>query len=113
MPGVAVLNRSHQKHRWVYGIPGSANAPSHNHRLGERQAKRESIHMSYSFREPEEHEVCECKYDEIRDRMDRDDCPFHCDLVDDAPEMEVPGPERKRPAVEVIGATVKQPGKAA
>ena len=45
--------------------------------------------MSYSFREPEEPAVCECKYDDIRDRMDRDDCPFHCELVDDAAEMEV------------------------
>ena len=69
--------------------------------------------MSYSFREPEEPTICECKYNQIRDRMDREDCPFHCDLADDAPEMEVPGPERKPSAVEVIGATVKQPGKAA
>jgi hypothetical protein len=69
--------------------------------------------MSYSFREPEEPTICECRYDEIRDRMDREDCPFHCDLVDEAPEVEVPGPERKPQAVEVTGATVKQPGKVA
>jgi hypothetical protein len=39
--------------------------------------------MSFSFRLPEEDPICECRYDEIRDRMDREDCPFHCDLVDD------------------------------
>ena len=36
--------------------------------------------MSYSFREPEWPAICECKYDEARDEMDREDCPFHCDL---------------------------------
>ena len=30
--------------------------------------------MSYSFREPEWPTVCECKYDEARDEMDREDC---------------------------------------
>jgi len=45
--------------------------------------------MSFSFREPEEPCVCECKYDALRDRMDRDDCPFHCDLVDASAEVEV------------------------
>ena len=54
--------------------------------------------MSYSFREPEEPAICECKYDQIRDRMDREDCPFHCDLVDDPYEIEG-SPERKRPTV--------------
>ncbi len=38
--------------------------------------------MSWSMRLPEDPPVCECKYDEIRDEMDRDDCPFHCDLSD-------------------------------
>jgi len=55
--------------------------------------------MSYSFREPEEPAFCECKYDEIRDRMDRDDCPFHCDLVDSAAEIEVRPAERQGPRV--------------
>jgi hypothetical protein len=45
--------------------------------------------MSYSFLEPEDPAICECKYDEVRDRMDREDCPLHCNLVDDAAEMEV------------------------
>jgi hypothetical protein len=40
--------------------------------------------MSYSFRLPEEDSICECKYDEVRDRMDREDCPFHCDMADDS-----------------------------
>ena len=39
--------------------------------------------MSYSFREPEWPAVCECKYDEAHDEMDREDCPFHCDLMND------------------------------
>jgi len=55
--------------------------------------------MSYSFREPEEPAVCECKYDDIGDRMDCEDCPFHCDLVEDPPEIEVLSPQRKRPTV--------------
>jgi len=38
--------------------------------------------MSYSFREPEWPALCECKYDEARDEMDREDCPFHCDWGD-------------------------------
>ena len=41
--------------------------------------------MSFSFRLPEEDPVCECKYDEIHDRMDREDCPFHCDLEEEEP----------------------------
>jgi hypothetical protein len=39
--------------------------------------------MSYGFRLPEEEPVCECKYDEAHDRMDREDCPFHYDMADD------------------------------
>jgi hypothetical protein len=44
--------------------------------------------MSYSFREPEWPIVCECKYDEARDLMDRDDCAFHC-AVDDGAKADV------------------------
>jgi hypothetical protein len=51
--------------------------------------------MSYSFRLPEEDPICECKYDEVRDRMDRDDCHFHCEMVDES-DAEVPA-ERKPP----------------
>jgi hypothetical protein len=54
--------------------------------------------VSYSFREPEWPAVCECKYDEARDEMDRDDCPFHCDLMDNAAKAEVQTATRKRPA---------------
>ena len=39
--------------------------------------------MSFSFQPPEEDPVCECKYDEIHDRMDREDCAFHCDMAED------------------------------
>lgn len=52
--------------------------------------------MSYSFRLPEEDPVCECKYDEVHDRMDREDCPFHCDMVDDSESPDVLA-ERKPP----------------
>jgi hypothetical protein len=39
--------------------------------------------VSYSMQEPEWAPVCECKYDEVHDRMDREDCVLHCDMVDD------------------------------
>jgi len=48
--------------------------------------------------EPEEDPICKCRYDEGRDGMDREDCPFHCDLVDGAGGVEAPEVERKRPA---------------
>jgi hypothetical protein len=52
--------------------------------------------MSFSFRLPEEDPVCECKYDETHDRTDREDCPFHCHMVDAEPaELEA---DRKPPA---------------
>ena len=53
--------------------------------------------MSFSMFEPEEPPVCECTYDEARDAMDRQDCPFHSDLVDDVDEHEAPQIQRKRP----------------
>ena len=62
--------------------------------------------MSYSFREPEWPAVCECNYDEARDEMDREDCPFHSSLVDDVAEDEVQTETRKRPA---RTADVKEP----
>src|SRR5947207_1002577 len=45
--------------------------------------------MSFSMLEPEETPVCECRYDEARDMMDREDCPFHRDLVDETDALEV------------------------
>ena len=53
--------------------------------------------MSYSFEEPEWPAVCECKYDEARDEMDRENCPFHFDLVDDRADEEALIAPRKRP----------------
>jgi hypothetical protein len=53
--------------------------------------------MSFSMLEPEEEPICECRYDEARDVMDREDCPFHCDLVDDEDTAEDPQVERRRP----------------
>lgn len=53
--------------------------------------------MSYSFLEPEWPAYCECKYDEARDEMDREDCPFHCDQVDETTQDRVRIAERKRP----------------
>jgi hypothetical protein len=52
--------------------------------------------VSYSFCEPEWPAVCECKYNEARDEMDREDCPFHSDGVNSGVE-EVRVAARKRP----------------
>ena len=57
--------------------------------------------MSFSFRVPEEGPVCECKYDEAHDRMDRDDCHFHCNVADDSEPAEVLPAERKPPALSI------------
>ncbi len=46
------------------------------------------------MREPEWPLVCECKYDEVHDRMDREDCCLHCDM-----EEEVSEPQRRRIAL--------------
>ena len=54
--------------------------------------------MSYSFREPEWPAVCECKYDEARDEMDRENCPFHFELADEVAEGEAQTATRKGPA---------------
>ena len=51
--------------------------------------------MSYSMRVPDEPPECECRYDEARDEMDREDCPFHCDWLEDTAP-----PKRKQPATE-------------
>jgi hypothetical protein len=57
--------------------------------------------MSWSMLEPEEPPICECKYDEARDGMDRDDCPFHCDLPPETPAVgeleEIEGPPSMKP----------------
>jgi hypothetical protein len=54
--------------------------------------------MSYSMLEPESEAVCECKYDAVHDRMDREDCFFHCDMEDEV--LPAPGNETalKKPA---------------
>ena len=54
--------------------------------------------MSYSFRLPEEDPVCECKYDKVHDQMDREDCPFHCEMADDPEPAREFSVERKPPA---------------
>jgi hypothetical protein len=35
--------------------------------------------------EPEWPLVCECRYDEVHDRMDREDCSLHCDMEEAVP----------------------------
>jgi hypothetical protein len=50
------------------------------------------------MQEPEWPLVCECKYDEVRDRMDRDDCLFHCDIDDDLSLTQESPVALKRPA---------------
>ena len=90
-------NRSRRKSARVRGIQlaRTLHAPRHNHRREERKEKRDTRRMSYSFREPEDPAICECKYDPIHDRMDREDCPFHLDL-EDAQELPV---KRKAPRI--------------
>jgi len=58
--------------------------------------------MSYSFRLPEEEPVCECFYDDVHDRMDREDCHFHCDLVETADAAE--SAEERKPPESVKGS---------
>jgi len=41
---------------------------------------------------------CECKYDEARDEMDREDCPFHSDLRRVLQIKKRRPPTRKNPA---------------
>jgi len=58
--------------------------------------------------------MCECKYDEFHDRIDREDCPFHADLIDDEPKMDVWCTQGKGPALEAgIGYTGKRRAKTA
>jgi hypothetical protein len=40
--------------------------------------------VSYSMLEPESEPVCECRYDPVHDRMDREDCFLHCDTKEEA-----------------------------
>jgi hypothetical protein len=51
--------------------------------------------------EPESEPVCECKYDPILDKMDREDCFFHCDMEDQGPSAIEDGleSERRKPPV--------------
>jgi hypothetical protein len=56
--------------------------------------------MSFSFQPPEEDSICECQYDEIHDRMDREDCPFHCDLEEDLNPVQPEAPQRKPPGIQ-------------
>jgi hypothetical protein len=56
--------------------------------------------MSYSMRLAEEPPECECRYDEARDEMDRDDCPFHCDLPGEPGFKAQATAKRKQPAAE-------------
>ena len=59
--------------------------------------------MSYSFSESEWPAYCECKYDEAQDEMDREDCPFHFELEDDASRdrLQIPKPKKQSGAVRV------------
>jgi hypothetical protein len=68
----------------------------------------EGTPMSFSFRLPEEDPTCECKYDEVRDRMDWEDCPFHGHILEEE-AAEVLEADRKPPvSVGVPGSIVKR-----
>lgn len=60
--------------------------------------------MSYSMLEPESEPVCECKYDPVHDRIDREDCFFHCDMEEEVlmpqePEQQEHQTAPKEPSV--------------
>jgi hypothetical protein len=57
--------------------------------------------VSYSMQEPDWPPVCECKYDEVQDRVDREDCLLHGDMEDEILLPEVLPAERNS----VAGAT--------
>lgn len=59
--------------------------------------------MSYNFRIPEEDPICECRWDEVRQRMDRDDCHFHCDLPDNLVELDSLGKESHPIEIDEMG----------
>ena len=40
------------------------------------------------MQEPEWPPVCECRYDEVHDRMDREDCCFHFDMEEEISEIQ-------------------------
>jgi len=59
--------------------------------------------MSYCMLEPEWDPICECKYDPVLDKMDREDCLFHCDMEEHGPAVIEDEPEtgrRKPPGTE-------------
>jgi len=66
----------------------------------ERRSRPPGKDASYSFREPEWPAVCECKYDEARDEMDQEDCPFHCELADNSAAETARTVTRKRPTLD-------------
>jgi hypothetical protein len=50
------------------------------------------------MQEPEWPPVCECRYDEVHDRMDREDCCFHCDMEEEISEPQERQITLKKPA---------------
>jgi hypothetical protein len=54
--------------------------------------------VSFSMIEPEWEPICECKYDPVLDKMDREDCFFHCDMEEQGPPIEEPEVILKKPA---------------
>jgi hypothetical protein len=64
--------------------------------------------MSFSFQLPEEYPICECQYDAVRDRMDREDCPFHCDMPENPIPVDVQTLVRKPPTLALGVADISQ-----
>jgi hypothetical protein len=59
--------------------------------------------VSYRMEEPEWPRLCECRYDEVHDRMDREDCCLHCDREEAmATEPELPVAIKKPIAAKAI-----------
>jgi hypothetical protein len=54
--------------------------------------------VSYSFQEPDWLPVCECKYDEVHDTVDREDCLLHCHMEEEVAPPSEDRTTRKKPA---------------
>jgi hypothetical protein len=65
--------------------------------------------MSYSMQEPDWPPVCECKYDEVHDTVDSEDCLLHFDMKEGtAPLPKKPQPQESRTALKKPAAIAKR-----
>ncbi len=55
--------------------------------------------MSYRMEEREWPPVCDCRYDEVHDRMDRKDCCLHYDTEEEVSQPKLPTALKKPTAI--------------